>query len=410
MVNSDLYIMKRFCVACGACLSACPSSAVRPGLKNGVATVEMDPGKCSNCNLCSRVCPIFDYFAGLKEKKSLKDPFWTLFLGNSCDEQIRNHAASGGLATALSSYLLEKGEIDGVLTVKMCGTEALQFVARNPSDLKEAGGSIYFPTWALKSVESLRNSTLKVAIVGLPCQISAAKKLIKQGILHQDNVMYLFGLRCYHINSPWYMDYLLTRMLHLPKDEVSQITSRRHGWKGGIDVKGESGTYHVPLVFSWKTGLGIFNPMSLDRLNAQLGCIICKDRDSLNADITFAEAWFTTGKSLLISRTKRGFDLVNRAVSEGKIQVDPVQQERLPHLIEGEDLAYELQQQIMSDVVEYGFLISCRKHGLASLPAVFPHMILSSPFFRRLLLPLLPPKTLMSIIGYYSKVLNKYFL
>jgi coenzyme F420 hydrogenase subunit beta len=410
MVNSDLSIMKRFCVACGACLSACPSDAVRPALKKGVATVEIDSGKCSKCTLCSRVCPIFDYFALSDEKKSAKEPFWSLLLGNSCDEQIRNYAASGGLATALSSYLLEKGEIDGVLTVKMSGTEPLQFIAKNPSDLNEAGGSIYFPTWTLKSVELLRNSTLKVAIVGLPCQISAAKKLIKQGVLRPENVKFLFGLRCYHINSPWYMDYLLTRMLHLSKINVSQITSRRHGWQGGIDVNSESSTYHVPLVFSWKTGLGIFNPMSLDRLNAQLGCIICKDRDSLDADITFAEAWFTTGKSLIISRTERGIDLVKRAVSEGKIEVGPVQQEKLPHLVEGEDLAYVLQQQIMSDVVEHGFLVSGRKYGLVALSAVFPHLLLKSPFFRRLLLSTLPPKTLMGVIGYYSKILNNFFL
>jgi coenzyme F420 hydrogenase subunit beta len=410
LVSPDLSnIMKRFCVACGACVGACPTDSIQPIVDHGVASIEMDLERCSNCNLCAEVCPVFDYFRTSEAKKLSKGTYLQLFTGNSCDEQIKNHAASGGLVTALSSYLLETGEIDGVLTLKMDGTEPFPFIAESPSELKDARGSIYFTTFNLKVVNLLKESSRKVAIVGLPCQINAVRKLIRQGVLGKDTVKYLFGLRCYHINSPWYLDYVLSCMLPIAKSRVIQITSRRHGWKGGINVKCEVGTYFVPLVFDWKSGIGLFNPMSLERFNAQRGCVVCKDRDSFNADITFAEAWFTVGKSLIVTRTKRGFDLVNRVLLEGKIAVAPVQEAHLPHLIEGEDSAYECQQQIANDVLERGLLFSCKKHGAATMPVAMPHMIFSSPFMRKLLLPSIPPKTLMSAIGFYSKFLNKYF-
>jgi hypothetical protein len=197
-------------------------------------------------------------------------------------------------------------------------------------------------------------------------------------------------------------------MLLTKKSRVVQITSRRHGWKGGINVECEDATFFVPLVFDWKSGIGLFNPMSLERLNAQRGCVICKDRDSVNADITFAEAWFTEGKSLVVVRTKRGLDLVNRALSEGKIAVEPVQEQYLPHLIKGEDSAYECSEQIANDVLEHGLLFSCKKHGAATVPMALPHMVLASPFMRKLLLPSIPPRALMGMIGFYSKFVNTY--
>jgi coenzyme F420 hydrogenase subunit beta len=336
--------------------------------------------------------------------------FLKLFLGYSCDEQIRKNAASGGLLTALSSYLLEKGEIDGVLTVKMQGIEPFPFIAEDSSELKDAQGSIYFPTFCLRSIKLLKNTKRKLAIVGLPCQINAIRKFTRNNILHKDNVKYLFGLRCYHTISPWYLDYIINHMLQMPTNKISQITSRRHTWRGGINVKAESNTYFVPLVFNWRLGLGMYNPMSLERFNAQPGCIICKDRDSINADITFAEAWFTTGKSLIIARTEKGLELIDRAASEGKVVIENMKEENLPHLIEGRDSAYKSQQQIVSDIVKHGFASTIQRQGMLSIPVALPHMVFHSPFFRQLLLKTIPPKILMSAIGFYTRELNTHFL
>jgi hypothetical protein len=196
----------------------------------------------------------------------------------------------------------------------------------------------------------------------------------------------------------------------MPKNKISQVSSRRHTWRGGIDVKAESNTYFVPLVFDQRLGLGLYNAMSLERLNAQPGCIICKDRDNINADITFAEAWFTTGKSLIIARTEKGLELINRAASEGKVVIENMKEENLPHLIEGQDSAYKSQQQIVSDIVKHGFASTIQRQGMLSIPVALPHMVFNSPFFRQLLLKTIPPKILTNAIGFYTRELNTYFL
>jgi len=45
---------KKICVACGACMKACPKSAI--SIYRGCYAV-VDGSKCVGCGLCARVCP-----------------------------------------------------------------------------------------------------------------------------------------------------------------------------------------------------------------------------------------------------------------------------------------------------------------------------------------------------------------
>lgn len=46
---------KNTCIACGACISACPTGAIKFG-KDGVA--EIDPALCIKCGTCQAICPV----------------------------------------------------------------------------------------------------------------------------------------------------------------------------------------------------------------------------------------------------------------------------------------------------------------------------------------------------------------
>jgi len=408
--------MKRFCVGCGACVGVCPSNAILPTVDHGVATISVNHKECSDCDLCRRVCPIFDYLSNLSIFAPINKASLELFTGYACDKQARYNAASGGLVTALTSYLLEKGEINGVLTVRMQGKEPLPFIATDPNELKGSQGSIYFPTFGLKATRLLKKTEGRWVIVGLPCQINAIKKSIGRNLLRKDSIEYLFGLRCYHTNSPWYLDYIVNRMLRISKNKINEISSRKHGWPGCIAVKSESGNYFVPEFFNRRLGVGLWNPMALEHINAQLGCLICNDRDSLNADITFADAWFKAimnndkiGTSLIIARTEKGLELIKKAASEGKIVINNAKEENLPKLIERRASAYEAQHRIVSDIAKNGFAKNAQKHGVISILAALPHMIFHSPSFRQVLLNTIPPKILMDAISVYTRTLNTYF-
>jgi ferredoxin len=48
------YVISDSCVACGACESACPVSAISMGDSH----FEIDPDKCISCGSCAAGCPV----------------------------------------------------------------------------------------------------------------------------------------------------------------------------------------------------------------------------------------------------------------------------------------------------------------------------------------------------------------
>lgn len=47
------YLIGDECIACGACISACPVDAISEG-----DVYIIDPEKCTNCASCADVCPV----------------------------------------------------------------------------------------------------------------------------------------------------------------------------------------------------------------------------------------------------------------------------------------------------------------------------------------------------------------
>lgn len=74
--------------------------------------------------------------------------FQQCFFTYAADEELRQKAASGGSVTALLSYLLQNGQIDGALVCRSIITNEGKlrpefFIARNREELKSAQGSKY---------------------------------------------------------------------------------------------------------------------------------------------------------------------------------------------------------------------------------------------------------------------------
>ena len=54
MAKKIAYVDKVVCVACGACMKACPKSAI--SIYRGCYAV-VDASKCVGCGLCAKTCP-----------------------------------------------------------------------------------------------------------------------------------------------------------------------------------------------------------------------------------------------------------------------------------------------------------------------------------------------------------------
>ena len=108
------------------------------------------------CGLCERVCPMTSLDLAKLNVRFLRrlpenpyvGSFRAIYIGYATDEEIRYRAASGGLATVLISKALEDGLVDEALLVRMNARKPLlpePFIAKSPSEVKEAMGSKYCP-------------------------------------------------------------------------------------------------------------------------------------------------------------------------------------------------------------------------------------------------------------------------
>ncbi|MEM1832508.1 MAG: coenzyme F420 hydrogenase/dehydrogenase beta subunit N-terminal domain-containing protein [Desulfurococcaceae archaeon] len=201
--------MRLLCVGCGACITVCPVSAILSAVDKGYFSIAVDRSKCVSCRLCLKVCPTINYLAGNTPSRLFSLYILKTYLAWALDERIRYRGASGGVVTALLKYLLEKKIVEGALVVRMKGVNPEAYVARSVDEVLRAQGSIYFPTYSLKSVRQIMNARGRYVIVGLPCQINSINIMIKKNLLKENKIAFLFALRCHSVFARWYLDYML---------------------------------------------------------------------------------------------------------------------------------------------------------------------------------------------------------
>lgn len=413
MININLThywkLMKKLCVGCGACIGICPKEAISPTEIKGYASINIDTSKCIQCGLCVKFCPIISYLNTSELPKKLNSNI-KIFTGHATKTETRYHGASGGTVTALLTYLLEESEVDGVLVVKTHGKKAIPQLVTNVKDLKDTQGSIYFPTFSLKLIRRLRGIEGSYAVVGLPCQIDVLKKLIEVKFLPKNRIKYFLGLRCYHVNAPWYLTYMINKMLKLPVNDVYQVTARRYGWPGKVLIKTRKENYIVPHFYNKRTGTGLWNPLALLHLTAQLGCLLCTNHENINADITFGDAWIPKivkkdkiGSSLIITRTKRGTELIRKAESTGRIAVNILNREKRYYQSNGELKSFN---KTLRMLIKEGAAKTIRQQNIANIFALIPHLAFTSTTLRQTLLKIIPPKILMTAASTYIKLIS----
>jgi coenzyme F420 hydrogenase subunit beta len=408
------HLVVNVCSGCGACIGVCPVNAIVPEDIKGYAGVSIDTGRCVKCGLCVKACPMIKSVEDYSTTTVVSRENTTVraFLAYAADLNIRYRGASGGVVTALLIYLLKKKEIDGALVVKMDKTKPFPLIAKTAEEILKAQGSIYFPTFSLSTLKKLKAMKGKYAVVGLPCQIDAIKKLIDIGWLPRDRIAYLFGLQCHGIFAHWYLDYILKNLLKLSKDEVYEITARRYGWPGKIFVLSKHGVYAVPYYCEnnkLDETISLWNPLSSSNLNAQLPCIICTNHSNVNADITFGDAWIPEvvgrekiGVSLIIARTKRGSELLERAVYDGVIRVEEIQ----TSLASSESI-FNYDKELLITLMNNGIIGVASKYGLRGLLVVIARLLFYRESSRRVLLALFPPKALFYILYARKNLLHK---
>ena len=322
----------RLCVGCGACAYICPEKKIKLiDVVNDGIRPEIDSDNCGDCRDCIRICPgyetIHNYATGesglIQELKEGWGPVLEIWEGYATDTDIRRNGSSGGLASALALYCLEKEGMQGVLhtgTDKEKPWKNTTVFSKNRDDVLLRTGSRYSPASPCDGLKLIESAPAPCVFIGKPCDIAGLRKsqLLRKEL--DNKVGVAIGIFCAGTPSTQGTLELFKRLKVKPED-VEKIRYRGKGWPGKTTVllKGqEDPRYRLSYMESWGF-LQKYRPYR---------CYLCPDGTSEFADISCGDPWYRElkedgiGYSLVLVRTEKGRRIVHGAMEAGYVLLE----------------------------------------------------------------------------------------
>lgn len=321
------------CTLCGTCAGVCPANAITFVWQNAHWEACWDEKACTGCGLCTEVCPITssrrlrDTKDGEKARslENLIGPALETYTGHAVDDELRYRGASGGVVSALLTYLLEKQKITHALVTVGGGGDVLQghgVLIDNAAAARQAAGSWYVVT---PSNAALRNvpKNARLAVVGLPCQLQGVALAVEAKIMTRPLML---GLFCGGTLAATCAQHEIRSVLGDP-GLAKEIKFRGDGWPGTIRIRDHEKSYDISykrsFMASQRSGMFFFPP----------GCMLCNDFVGEQADISFGDGWHQGGKgnglSAVAVHTETGANVAQKAVADGVWHLHPLSRKEM---------------------------------------------------------------------------------
>lgn len=339
------------CMGCGACESICPvpgAISLEFNEKHGEYLPVVDPQICTECTACLMTCPgervDFSSLANEFIGGQINDPLVGMYdrplLGYARSQPLRYFGTSGGVATALLLHLLKEGKIDGALVLGTDDQNPLRtrpILARTPQEILSAIGSKYLPSSINTGLAEIIHSEGRFAVVGLPCNLHAVRKMeLMKRSLRKKIVLHI-GLFCANNNTSYSSEYFLKANAFKPED-ITGLRFRSNGWPGMIEIGLKNGNKYL-IDRRWPdkkhTGRSVFS--SAYHFDFMLPrCLLCPDQTAELADISLGDPWLPelmyserVGISLILVRNQAGQIALDSAVETGDIVLEELPKEKL---------------------------------------------------------------------------------
>ena len=329
----------RLCLGCGACVSVCKENAISMvDVEDVGLRPRVDSRRCQQCHECISVCPGVQLShtesmdGQIPELSEGWGPVLEIWEGWAVDEQIRLKSSSGGAATALSLFCLEKAGMAGVLHTAADADKPwanVTVMSRNRGELLAGCGSRYAPASPGEKFNQIAEESSPCVFVGKPCDAAALGKARKINAKLDAKIGLAVSIFCAGTPSTKGTFKLLEAM-GTEASEVARFDYRGNGWPGQARAK-LKGAEGKELKMSYEESWGKI----LSR-HVQLRCRLCPDGTGEFADIAVGDPWYRKvesgepGRSLVLVRTEKGREIVHKAMQEGYLQLEQVEADVLP--------------------------------------------------------------------------------
>ncbi|MCR5569133.1 MAG: Coenzyme F420 hydrogenase/dehydrogenase, beta subunit C-terminal domain [Paludibacteraceae bacterium] len=166
----------KYCIECRACVQVCAKTAISmiPN-EEGFSYPSVDTNACSDCGLCTTVCPIL-------HAEELKFPTGSIYAAQSKDERTLLKSSSGGIFSCIAECVLKKNGIvygaawDESLQLRHIGVDSSE-------GLDKLRGSKYVHSEigdTYKEIRRALSSGRWVYFVGTPCQVAGLKSFLRK--------------------------------------------------------------------------------------------------------------------------------------------------------------------------------------------------------------------------------------
>lgn len=323
-------VREDMCSGCGLCavLDSGLSMELVDGFmrpaENGDPDRDVDAAVARNrLRTFRRSCPGLQVRAGASPgvaRHRILGPVAGAWEAYATDPELRHRGSSGGVLSALNSWLVESGavtEMIGAAGDRREPRRSVPVTIRSREQALEAAGSRYAPVSLLPEHASAGSGA---GLCGKPCEASALR-----AARGTDPIILSFF--CAGTPSQDATDGLVAQLGFPREEHLDELWYRGRGWPGEFTAVSTRGA-RVSTTYSesWGAALGP---------TVQWRCRVCVDGVGESADISCGDYWEADergypdfeerpGRSVLIARTPRGVALVGEAARAGVIHVGPV--------------------------------------------------------------------------------------
>lgn len=317
------------CTRCGSCVGLCPAEKLNftdaLGACLPIADRSVDCVECGG--ICLAACPgetvnfheLNDRVTGNVPDDMLLGSVRTWHVAWAKDPEMRAAGASGGAITALGSYLLDAGIVEGVACLIDDPAHPLlprPVIAQDRATLRMSQQSKYSIAPLNTILREVADFEGTVAIVALPDQVQSLRKLEAIGHPVMEKITLILGSYCGAVQHFTAVSSFLRKHGLRDLGEVAKIEYRAGAWPGKLRVTLHDGRC-LELDKFYANYMTLFYSMERS--------LLCVDLSNELADISFGDAWATRyearkeGFSLVAVRTGRGEEVFRRCINAGVV-------------------------------------------------------------------------------------------